>query len=636
MKYKIKTIVASAVLISGAWLFQSCNLDEANPNSYDATGFWTKPSDFEGNLVAIMQQIRGNYDQNIMFNAGELRTDYYYPTVSIDGSALNNDNIVRNQITTANPQFTNYMNIYGLISNCNTYIYYDEQRGSLLDADMRNYLLGMIYGIRAWGFFQIHKMYGTGPLRVEADVILGNYDPTTLYMTQAPVEEFLAQIKSDISTSLNYFNSAGSGIPSMYNTAPHGYYYWTKAATEMLAGEVYLWSGKVSTGNHVANPQDVTTAQQYFQNVYNNYGYQLASTYDNAINGPKASNNEVILATYYDVNEATSNWFNYIMYDYITGATPDKYWCPVGQDGTTPSTTAQRFSYYTDPETGAKERNGFYSTKITGQQRYCISNALWYQMDADDQRRLILMPLYEFTMEDYKKYTDPEQGSNSFAQYIENFNADDYYLGSCFVWKYHGSVGTDGTRFVGSNNMMYYRLASTILYLAECANYAGNDADVVKYINEIRQRAYGDAWDESAYGYKAGNFTDNETAILQERAKEFLQEGDRWWSLRRMTTVKGGNDRDHMIFQPNGVLGYGLDAQLAAHPMWGEVRVYASAEKGEFNPVNTTTPVLDYSTQMHLVLWPLDNNLMGSDPALMQTPGYTYTEQDRVQPWIEH
>lgn len=632
MKYIIKSIVASVALMGGACLFQSCDLELANPNAFGSDNFWTTQAEFEGDLVALMQQWRGNYDQNVMMMAGELRTDYYYPTVSIDGSALNNDYIVQNQITNARPEFTNYMNLYGFISNCNTYLYYDSLRGDVMDANTRSYLLGMIYGMRAWAFFQIHKMYGDGPLRTNADVILGNYDPTTLYMTQATAEEFLNQIKSDLNSSISNFGNAGTAIPALFNTAPHGYYYWTKAATEMLAGEVYLWSGKVSTGNHEANPADVTTAQQYFQNVANNYGYQLAPTYDDAINGNKATNQEVIFATYYDVNEATANWFNYIMYDYVTGASPNRYWSPVGQDGTTPSTTAQRFSYYTNPETGVKTRNEFYSTKINGQQRYCVRNAYWYQFNANDQRRLILMPLYEFTAE--QRAANDEFGIDSplATQYIENFNADEYYLGSCYVWKYHGSVGLDGTRFVGSNNMLYYRLASTYLYLAECANYAGNNADVEKYVNMVRARAYGDAWDESVYGLKAGSFAENETAILQERAKEFFQEGDRWWSLRRMTTVKGGTDRDHMIFQPQGCLGYGLDDQLKAHPMWGEVKVYDAP----FNPVETDTPLLDYDTQKYLVLWPLDETLLGSDPALYQTPGYAYTDQDRVRPWVEH
>ena len=53
--------------------------------------------------------------------------------------------------------------------------------------------------------------------------------------------------------------------------------------------------------------------------------------------------------------------------------------------------------------------------------------------------------------------------------------------------------------------------------------------------------------------------------------------------------------------------------------------------------VETTKPVLDYATQKHLVLWPLDLSLLTDDPKLKQTPGYEApsAEQDGG-PWIEH
>ena len=40
-------------------------------------------------------------------------------------------------------------------------------------------------------------------------------------------------------------------------------------------------------------------------------------------------------------------------------------------------------------------------------------------------------------------------------------------------------------------------------------------------------------------------FTDNELAIFNEKNKEFIQEGQRWWDLCRMTLTKGGK---HLVF----------------------------------------------------------------------------------------
>ena len=141
-------------------------------------------------------------------------------------------------------------------------------------------------------------------------------------------------------------------------------------------------------------------------------------------------------------------------------------------------------------------------------------------------------------------------------------------------------------QFIG--DFMYYRLPLVYLSLAEIANYEGNGADVAKYVNLVRKRAYGSNWNEATYGYTAGSFTANELAILGEKDREFLQEGQRWHDLRRMTLTKDGK---HLVFCP------------------------------EANPKKNGRPILD-EAQSHKLLWPIDKNVMNSDKELKQTPGY--------------
>ncbi|MCM1109661.1 MAG: RagB/SusD family nutrient uptake outer membrane protein [Clostridium sp.] len=617
MNKKILSIFASAAVLGGALGLTSCadDLDLSNPDMYDSQNFWRSEANFTGNLVALMAQWRSNYDQMVMFQAGELRTDYYWPNGGTDGTGLRNTEFIRNQYDAVNYQFDNFANIYGMVSNCNTFLYYDELRGDILDTNCREYLRGMIYGMRAWCFFQLHKMYGTAPLRITADVILGNYDEVTLRMPRSTAEELLDQIKKDIDASLTHFNNAGNYTNSLYS-GNRKTNFWTKAATEMLAGETYLWSGKVSTLDHKATgATDVAKAKTYFENVINNYGFQLMPTYDAAIN-TNAGNTETIFATYYNKDEATTNWFNYIMYDVTTGGSPGNFWSAVGEDGVTPSTTAQRLTWIYNPATGTRTRTQFYLTRMQGQQHYAVRNAFYRQFDKEDSRIDIFMPIYLIT---------PEQDSLN-VQYVENFNPDDYILAGCYVRKYHGSMGDQGV-MVGTNFMQYYRLALAYMYLAEIANYEGDNATVVKYINEIRKRAYGDNWDESKFGYKAGSFLDNEIAILQEKAKEFFQEGQRWWDLRRMTAVKDGQDKDHLVFRKEACIGHGLD--LAAHPNWYEVTpTYTTL--GRYT-IDTDSALLNYDTQKHIVLWPVNQSTLQADDALTQTPGYS----DDI-PWIEN
>ena len=52
------------------------------------------------------------------------------------------------------------------------------------------------------------------------------------------------------------------------------------------------------------------------------------------------------------------------------------------------------------------------------------------------------------------------------------------------------------------------------------------------YINEVRKRAYGDTFEENKY--TEGSYAENELAILQERDKEFVSEGKRWFDVLRM------------------------------------------------------------------------------------------------------
>ena len=116
----------------------------------------------------------------------------------------------------------------------------------------------------------------------------------------------------------------------------------------------------------------------------------------------------------------------------------------------------------------------------------------------------------------------------------------------------------------------------------------GNDGDVVKYINLVRQRAYGADWDPAVYGYTAGDFTQNELAIFDEKNKEFVQEGQRWWGLLRMTITKGG---DPLVFCKEGSLKKDL-------------------------------PILNKATEAHKVLWPINTGVMSNDETILQTPGY--------------
>jgi len=94
--------------------------------------------------------------------------------------------------------------------------------------------------------------------------------------------------------------------------------------------------------------------------------------------------------------------------------------------------------------------------------------------------------------------------------------------------KFLGRIYDDGQR-KNFNNIPLYRYADVVLMLAEAKNNLGEDPSAE--VNAVRQRAYGVNYPE--YVFVSGNQEANRKAILNERMKEFIGEGKRWWDLVR-------------------------------------------------------------------------------------------------------
>lgn len=601
-KKSILSLVSGILIIGACTSLSSCSLDLANPNTMSSTGFWKNQSDFEGNIVAVANYFRGYY--GMCLRDMDLRGGTFVQGATIDGSTINSINFVTNNFNASSTGYSNFNDLYKLILNFNEFIYYANET-NVLEESAKNYMLGMMYGQRAWAYFLIHKLWGTAPIRLVPDVVLGELDPNKLYMARSTASELISQIKSDLAASISAFEKAGNYKNPVFETGNiNGCYYWTPMATQMLAGEVYLWTGKVSTGDWQANPADVTAAKTYFQNVVNSGKYTMMDTYADVFNiENKEENTEVILASYCNLNDYNSSGFLNFMWYWSSGTAKGTFWSPYGEDGTTPSSTAQRLGYYYNPETGQSMETTFYAENDFSPMRYQYKNEMWWQYNENDSRRAQFMPAYLITIE--------ERDNN--VQYIEDFDPNTRYLAGVFFYKYKGQL-SPSNKITMTNDAVWFRLPEAYLGLAEIANYEGDGATCASYINMVRKRAFGENWDETKYSYSAGSFVENEVAVLQEKTREFALEGQRWWDVRRMTTVKGGTPTDHMVFQPQGCVGYGLDAN----------NPYLTGFSGSIdgiNPIETNVPIID-PQNAYLVLLPLDAGLLSADPLLEQTPGY--------------
>ena len=153
-----------------------------------------------------------------------------------------------------------------------------------------------------------------------------------------------------------------------------------------------------------------------------------------------------------------------------------------------------------------------------------------------------------------------------------------------------GSLNAQGNR-VYDGDFILYRLSWVYLALAEIANMESDNVNVERYINIVRNRAYKS--ETGSHIYKASDFLTNELAILHEKDKEFVQEGQRWWDLCRMKNAKDGIP---LVFCNEG-------------------------------DIEGKRAVLNQETEAYKVLWPLDNEILNNDSALEQTPGYEKQEE---------
>jgi hypothetical protein len=249
--------------------------------------------------------------------------------------------------------------------------------------------------------------------------------------------------------------------------------YWSKAATLALKGDVYLWSGKVLGGGNA----DFTEAKVALGQIS---GFDLVD-FDKLWGQGNENNGEFIFAFDYQQDQAGNTSYLF------TGRAVDLV------------------SLFDD------EGNSMADFVVNGASRFGPSDKMLTKLDdLNDQRRDNFIRMYD-------------NGDG----YIPYQPASGNYKGAILT-KFLGIIGDDGLR-KNFNNIPLYRYADVLLMLAEAKNHL--DEDPSAEINAVRERAYGDNF--AGNEYTNSSKEENTNAILEERLKEFVGEGKRWWDLVR-------------------------------------------------------------------------------------------------------
>lgn len=382
---------------------------------------------------------------------------------------------------------------------------------SFVNEGEKNHMIGQAYGLRALYYYTLLKTWGDVPISLEP---LTDVDPSSLSKPRSSQSEVMNLIKSDIAASLTAFSSDDSFFQGTK-------VYWSKAATLALKGDVYIWSGNILGGGSVDFNEAKTALEQI-----ESFGINLESSISNLWGVENENNSEFIFAIQYKQDEA-SNIFNS-----LTGRSTE-----------------------INPQFDDMG-NSMSNFIIAGANRYGQSEKTILLLDDNDDSRKDATFI--------RLYVD-DNGGVGYPVYNES-----KYFGSIFN-KFLGKV--NGSERIFENDVPVYRYADVVLLLAEVKNLLQEDPSAE--INKIRLRAYGVNYVPAIHGYENGSQIDNANAILEERYKEFIGEGKRWWDLRR-----AGNS---FVFDNVSFLSLGDDFKL---------------------------------------LLPITNDMIGRNPLLDQTPGY--------------
>lgn len=335
-----------------------------------------------------------------------------------------------------------------------------------------------------------------------------------LYRERATPQAVLKLIKDDIEQSLTLFNGNNS-----FNPLSTKRIYWNRPATLTLKGDVYLWSAQMYNGGTT----DLTTAKTSLEEVKNMPALGLNASFADNFNPDKEANNkEIIFAINYERDQAQlTSYGNFLV------------------------NTTQAGTLIIDTTTGQTVANAY--PLVGGASRVGMSPAMLDRLTSGpaDQR----IPATFRIM--YRRTNNRHSAAG------------------ILLTKFMGKI--DAGAQVYNTDFPVYRYAEVLLMLAEAKAKLGEDPSAE--INAIRQRAYGNGYTP----FVNGSITQNLNAILEENLREFIGEGKRWWTLRRM-----GND---FVFQ-------------------------------NINPQYLT------ANDAYKLLLPISRGMMNLDPKLEQTPGY--------------
>jgi hypothetical protein len=555
MKIKLWLIA----LLMTAFINQSCNdfLKEELVSDVSSGSYYTTPQGFEDAVNATYSWMKQFFPIEIGFTMTVFGTDTY--TNGADGS-WKMFNFYNGDLNPANGFATSlWQNFYRGINQANATI--NRSQAIQIDQKLKDTRLAEVRFLRALYYFTLVTTYGDVHLTLEETEgveIVANRTPQSEIYKQAIIPDLEFAISTLPATQSNYGRA-------------------TKPAAEFLLAKVLLTRSYKS----FAEGTDAARAEALFSNVINNYDFKLLSDFAALWNINNERNSEVVFAiqnSKSQVDEGIDNQGHrghlYFLMEYdilpgmardIANGRPWKRFRPTNYllglwnreidaryDKTFKHVWFANNAGNIPKWTADEAAKGFVDARLVGQPKFALGDTAVY---IPGPGRDALWPQSRQAAVPYRVYTTDEYDERWFPS----------------LNKWIDPTRPDRQKEQGQRDFVLMRLADAHLLRAEARFKQGNTQGAAEDLNIVRKRG---AQPGKAADMEISAAQVNLNFILDERARELVGEGHRWWDLVRTGTLvervrlhnkeAGPNIQDFHIVRP--IPQAQIDRTLGGYP----------------------------------------------------------------------
>src|SRR5680860_1420999 len=265
------------LVIISAFLFASCDnlIDLKAPSELTFQGFWDSENGARAAHTGLYGTFRG--ELSTFWILGALRSDVWGGRTYESPS---NIDFIESNIAVSTAPFGGWAGLYGDIHRLNDFIS-NVPAIEFTNPEDKDHMMGQAYGIRAFYYYALLKTWGDVPISTEP---FTESNPESLSKARSGSSEVMELIKADLQRSLDAFGDD--------NTFWEGKRVnWSKAATLVLKGDVFIWSGNVMGGG----AEDFNTALSALNQV-SSLDVELVSNFSDLFSTDNENNMEFILS----------------------------------------------------------------------------------------------------------------------------------------------------------------------------------------------------------------------------------------------------------------------------------------------------------------------------------------------------